>query len=263
MPSRTVQMCLALSLLPALACQPLPRPDPPIRPPPLRILALGDSITQGRRGEPPQHPPTQSWRYPLWRELLTRGVNFDMVGGSRSGFEGDPEWPAVNGVPFDADHESRWGWRLDQIIALLREDMPRIELDVALVMLGGNDLGQGEALESLWPEWDALLSLLRSKNPHVAVVVGAYYDWDVTPMYTEQLRQRAQAWSTPHSPVRVVSACADWISDPKLENTDTTDWVHPNARGDAKLGAAFLQGLEQLFPARLVADEPATELARH
>jgi hypothetical protein len=195
-------------------------------------------------------PATQSWRYPFWRDLLERGANFDMVGGFQNGFEGDPDWPAVNGVPFDRDHESHWGYRLDEMTEILRNDLERLQFDVVMVMLGGNDLGQNHPLAGLWAKWDALLGMLRKKTPQVMIVVGVHcHDWGVALEYRKELLARAPSWSTPESPVVLADGCDHWVSDPKQPGTDTVDWVHPNAQGDEKIARGFLRGLEQLVPA--------------
>ncbi len=216
---------------------------------PLRILALGDSITQGRAVARDNGPATQSWRYPLWRELVKRGVAVEMVGGFHGGFEGDPEWPDVNGVPFDGDHESQWGHRLDEMTDILREHLDRVDFDVVLVLLGANDLGQGQPLSGLWPKWQVLMDMLRAKNAAVKIAVGVYCaEWSSVPEYRRELTKRAPTWSTGASQVVAVDGCERWISDPNLPGTDTVDWVHPNPQGDEKLARAFLRGLEQLIP---------------
>lgn len=224
---------------------------------PLRILTLGDSITQGRAVTRSNEPATRSWRYPLWRALVERGVAFDMVGGFRGGFEGDPDWPDVNGVPFDRDHESQWGHRLDEMTDILRGHLDHMEFDVVLVLLGANDLRQGQTLAELWPKWQSLLATLRAKNPAVKVVVGVYCaEWSSVPEYRAELTTRAPTWSTGASPIVAVDGCQGWASDPKAPGTDTVDWVHPNLQGDEKLARAFLSGLEQLVPEVTTAAKP-------
>jgi lysophospholipase L1-like esterase len=35
-----------------------------------------------------------------------------------------------------------------------------------------------------------------------------------------------------------------WVSDAKLPNTLTVDWVHPNAAGDERLARNWLQAMQ-------------------
>lgn len=75
---------------------------------PVRIVCIGDSITQGRKGIG-EHKPTQSYRYPLWKKLVDLGASVDFVGSLPGGFEGDPDWPEYKGKAFDREHEGHWG----------------------------------------------------------------------------------------------------------------------------------------------------------
>ncbi|MBE3123778.1 MAG: hypothetical protein IMZ65_03155, partial [Planctomycetes bacterium] len=76
-------------------------------PAPVRIVCIGDSITQGRKGAEgdPKNAPTYSYRYPLWKKLLDAGVNVDFVGTQKTGFEGSPAYAPYRGKEFDNEHE--------------------------------------------------------------------------------------------------------------------------------------------------------------
>ncbi len=242
--ARTVLPLVVAGML-VLGC----RASPPA-PATLRLLPLGDSITQGRGpGHKHTRIPTQSYRYPLFRALLARNVNVDFVGAQRGGFEDDPDWPNLGNRAFDRDHEARWGARLDEMLELLRRDLSRFDVDVALILLGGNDIDQGESLDAIAKEWDELIALLRAKNPQIGIALGIYCaDWGDYPRYRESLYERARKDSTEASRILVADPCKDWISDPKLPQADTVDWVHPNQRGDQKIADAFLGALEILAP---------------
>ena len=132
----------------------------------VQIVEIGDSITQGGG---PGNMGEVSYRYPLWRKLVLAGANFDMVGSMRAGFENDPPWPDVNGVPFDRDHEWHWGWQLNGIRDELAGWLQGYTPDIALVMLGTNDPGgepdpehpeRGMAVEA-----GEIFDLLRADNP--------------------------------------------------------------------------------------------------
>ena len=60
---------------------------------PVRIVCMGDSISQGRgdhsRGGA-AWTPTFSYRYPLWKLLVDDAVDADFVGSLKGGFEGGP-----------------------------------------------------------------------------------------------------------------------------------------------------------------------------
>ena len=51
---------------------------------PIQIALIGDSITQGRRGDPAQNlPATISWRYPFWQKLVDQNINVNLVGSNQ------------------------------------------------------------------------------------------------------------------------------------------------------------------------------------
>src|SRR5690349_14095584 len=62
---------LAAALVGASAPAGAEETDPPAHP--LRVMIVGDSITQARNGE-------ASYRYYLWQELRRQGVDVDFVG---------------------------------------------------------------------------------------------------------------------------------------------------------------------------------------
>lgn len=221
---------------------------------PLRVLAIGDSVTQGRRGNGKPGDldgPTQSWRYPFWKALQERRAHVDMVGTLQDGFEGNPDWPSVAGVSFDRNHESHWGWELNQVTEMLRQHLPSLQADVALIALGGNDIRNGDSLEKVMAEWRELLTLLRSHLPHIAIIIGAACaDFHPIDSYNREILAKAPGFSTADSPVSAADGCRGWVSDPKRPESDTLDWVHPNARGDEKIARAFLKALEPWLPVR-------------
>jgi len=70
----------------------------------VKIMPLGDSITQGYRGR-------DSYRRDLWLKLRKSGADVDFVGSMKNNFMGTPAHE-----DFDMDHEGHWGWRADQIL---------------------------------------------------------------------------------------------------------------------------------------------------
>jgi lysophospholipase L1-like esterase len=213
---------------------------------PLRVLAIGDSVTQGRRGNGvlgDRDGPTLSWRYPFWKALRMQD-GFEMVGTLQHGFEGDPDWPSVDGVAFDRDHESQWGWELDEVTAMLRDHLPSLRADVAIVVLGGNDLMKGESVEQVFAEWRKLLALLRAHEPKIAIIIGAVCaDFEPLASYRRALFAAVPTFATAQSPVIAADGCANWVSNPERPDADTVDWIHPNMRGDEKIAQAFLEAM--------------------
>lgn len=222
---------------------------------PLRIVPIGDSITQGR-GSKNNRIPTQSWRYPFWKICLDHGAEVDFVGSLRGGFEDDPSWPDYGGQSFDRDHEGHWGWKTNGIRDLLPEWLAGYTPDVALILLGTNDWGEDKAAGLTAAQSAAqtrsemldIFGMLRDVNPEIVILLGGpFQEWEPFPDYRREYTGLARAASQTQSPVVYVPMHEGWVSDPTKANTDTVDWVHPNASGDAKLAARWWTALQPLL----------------
>jgi lysophospholipase L1-like esterase len=210
-----------------------------------RIVCIGDSITQGRKGGG-ANKPTQSYRYPLWKALVDAGADVDFVGSLKGGFEGDPEWPDYKGRPFDRDHEGHWGWTTRGVREKLPEWIRNYTPDVALLLLGTNDVSpHGKmTVEDTKKEMGLLVDLLRGRNPKVVVLLGQCFpEWKPFPELRTKMEEFAREKSTAASPVVIVDHSRGWVSKPDAAGSHTVDWVHPNESGDAKLAGNWMETL--------------------
>lgn len=212
---------------------------------PVRIVCIGDSITQGRKGGG-EHKPTQSYRYPLWKKCVDLGAGVDFVGSLQGGFEGDPEWPDYKGKTFDREHEGHWGWTTRAVREKLPEWIQGYTPDVALIMLGTNDPNPklGVTVEDTAKETEQLIDILRGKNPRITILLGKpFQEWAPFPELRDRLDALAKAKSTAASPIVTVDLSKGWVSKPDAPGAHTIDWVHPNAEGDARLAGLWADAL--------------------
>lgn len=210
---------------------------------PVRIVPIGDSITQGRKGGG-TNKPCFSWRYPFWKKLVDLGAAFDLVGSEKGGFEGDPEWADYKGKAFDRDHEGHWGWKTGDVRAKLGGWLEGYTPDVALIQLGTND-GKAVPLEQTVGEMRKIVELLRGKNAKVTVLLGqCFHAWDPFPAMRKAMGDLAKELSTKASPVEIVDLSPGWVSDPDAAGSHTVDWVHPNAAGDERLAEFWMKALQ-------------------
>jgi lysophospholipase L1-like esterase len=229
----TKLLLAALLLLPATAA-------------PVKIVCIGDSITQGRKGGG-ANKPTQSWRYPLWKKLVDLGATVDFVGSLAGGFEGDPEWPDYKGKTFDREHEGHWGWTTKGVREKLPEWIKGYNPDVALILLGTNDPNPklNWTLEDTAKEMEQLIDILRAKNAKVTILLGKpFQEWKPFPEMRDRFDALAKAKSTAASPIVTVDLSKGWVSNPDTAGSHTVDWVHPNADGDARLAGLWLEALQ-------------------
>jgi acyl-CoA thioesterase-1 len=183
----------------------------PVAADPLRILCVGDSITQGGMAGRPEY----TYRLPLQRMLTGIGVTFDFV---------------------DPDHEGYYGaktrYAVERAVAGLGQYPAP---DVALILLGAND-GEWDYGVNVVQPIEALIAALRARNPRVVVLVGEP-NGGLLRRWAKRLRMEGMAarLTQPQSPVAFVHLPAKWDGV-----RDTFDGAHPNEAGQLKLAAAWL-----------------------
>ncbi len=207
-------------------------------------MPIGDSITQADRDH-------QSYRYSLWKKLIDKGAPFDVVGSLNINYGGSPpsapgpypNRPAINGLPFDPDHEGHYGWRADEVAALsgLADSAP----DIALIHLGTNDLLQGQNVPSTLDDLTNVIGKLRAKNAKVRIFVA-----QIIPMANDpgnlvsSLNRAIPGWasglSSVASPVTVVNQFAGY--NPTTDNE--SDGIHPNALGEEKIAQKWFDAIK-------------------
>src|SRR5215208_7092891 len=92
---------------------------------PIRIMPLGDSLTDGFN-------VPGGYRIELWSRLAAEGLCIDFVGSLANG-------PST--LP-DRDHEGHSGWRIDQVSDAVVPWLQRSRPHVVLLLIGTNDVGQ-------------------------------------------------------------------------------------------------------------------------
>ncbi|GGS09851.1 hypothetical protein GCM10010269_56170 [Streptomyces humidus] len=232
----------------------------------LRVMVVGDSMTQGREGD-------WTWRYRLWQWFTDQGVRVNFVGpytGTREPgqpkapqpphVQGEPSsvsaaGPAVSGryaegaLPFDSDHFSVWGRQAAQAKNLIREQVALYQPDLLLVGLGFNDLGwfisnPDGTLDSM----KTLVAQARAAKPDIDIAlanvpqrtaIGGREDLPVkTAAYNRELREQISSWSTTGSLVLPVDWAGNYICGVN-SCPASYDGLHPNALGEYQIAHAF------------------------
>lgn len=213
--------------------------------PVIRIVCIGDSITQGGRREREEY----TYRWPLFQMLVDAGARFDFIGSLQGGLHPEAKWPAeYKGVPFDPDHEGVYGIRTLKAMERLPGAMVRWSAapDIALIHLGTNDQGAADVEQEVKAPLRRIVELLREKNPRVKVLLGHLMLNDSPGAFrimaaVSELRKELD---TPESPVRLVHHYQGWVEDPNREDSDTFDWVHPNPRGQRKMAEKWFVAMQ-------------------
>ncbi len=217
----------------------------------LRIVCIGNSITQGKVGLKADSSYEYSYRPWLWEKLMRAGFKVDMVGfhpyffGEREGmltmkFE-------VNGVAFDRDCEAYYGitstdflngsasagWTgapLPKFADRINDAEKGYTPDIALIHMGTNDRDSTAIqVDATRKNIEAIIQVLRNKNPSVIVFVAKLITgWK---KINNQVDDLCKGLHTRQSPVISVDMATGFINDPKVEVAMTYDHVHPNKKG--------------------------------
>ena len=212
----------------------MPGPDP------VRVLLVGDSVTQGSAGD-------WTWRHRLWHHLVDSGTAVDFVGPRDDLFDNVTSTQGSHAYvdpAFDPDHAARWG------MSFATQDVPIGDLveeyrpDVVVEQLGINDL----AWDHRSPTEVAAFARrfvedARAADPSVAVVLGGLPQTWVpgAQEYDASLPALASELSTDRSSVVAASP-----EQPFVEGTDTYDAAHPTATGEVKIAAGVADALAVL-----------------
>lgn len=225
----------------------------PVEPAPLRILLLGDSITQGTKAE-------YTYRYFLWRDLVDTGIQFDFIGSSKNNYDGNPDWPGHKGRSFDSDHEGHGGWTADEILEgrdKKKNSLPRwlnrYTPDVALVHIGTNDVGRLQDTSTTEEEIRRIIVELRKDNPEVIILLAKliplqprHWDNEKIKELNERIGEIGIEMNTPSSPMIIVDQYTGFSAQ-----RDLLDGVHPNRRGQKKMASRWFAALRPVIDDRL------------
>lgn len=217
---------------------------------PVRIVCIGDSITQGRAGRG-TNVPTFSWRYPLWQACVDAKMNVDFVGTMTTGFEGSPEYVAHGDKTFVNHHEGRWGWTTRGVADALVDASKGWTTDVAVVFLGTNDKIKEQGMEPTLAAMRDIVKVLRGRNSAVKVAIGLpFQEWEPFPVLSKAYIALAAELTTAKSPVITVATADGWVSKPDAPGTLTVDWVHPNPKGDAHIATRVFAAIKPWLKSR-------------
>ncbi len=203
--------------------------------PPIKIMLLGDSITQGDSNH-------RSYRYFLWQKLLDVQANVDLIGSMRENYNGSPEWPDYRGVEFDRDHEGHWGWRIDELLEKIDGWLKKNQPDVVLLHIGSNDVFHKNSLDSTIDELIELIGRLRAANDQVALFIAKVLPADRLNSELTELNKNivetVNRLNNERSPIFIVDQNTGFNV-----TEDTYDGVHPNASGEMKMADIWMKAL--------------------
>lgn len=225
---------------------------------PVKIMPLGDSLTQGSNLTPDQasHP---TYRYWLWNGLVSAGYQIDYVGSARSNFT----------YQFDQDHEGHAGYTTDMILNGNRSDSASGNLttwlssyspDIVLLSLGSEDQVAGVPLNQTLQNVALIVNQLRTRNPSVKILVGTVPPSTVYRQSVQTINDGlavvAAAQNTSSSPVTLVDLTTGY--DGTTDNQAGS--ILPNESGERKIAQRWYNALVPLLPSSTLAPTPVTTI---
>ena len=229
---------------------------------PIRIMAVGDSITVGytdnRDGW--TEPFAFGYRGPLYTKLTDAGYDFDFVGAS-------PEpWVSVTPPPEDRvagfdlrtvgqdNHRGYGGKGISYISSNIANWMATDDPDVILLMIGINNISQYSTGEPTSAESDlnSLVNTVVTTNPETHLIVA-----QITPYahYTDSLVQYnnyiantlVPTYSTMGYNVTTVNQYDNLLTDGEIDPTLFSNGInHYTADSYGRMAQTWLEGIETL-----------------
>jgi outer membrane biosynthesis protein TonB len=231
-----------------------------------RIVPLGDSLTRSMTvtDDGGMHP---SYRYWLWTTLNDNGYSVDFVGSSTS--------PTFPGYSFDQGNEGHGGYTIGEIVdgvsgsgeGRLSTWLTGYFPDVALVLIGTNDVLADIPMDTRFANLGRLVDTLRNRNPRIVIFLtklpptGDPFRNDAHGLieFNGRLPGWASGRSTSSSPIHVVDLYSGY--DGRADN-QATRFIHPDQSGEKKIADRFYAALSSYLDTGAVPTTRTTTPAR-
>jgi lysophospholipase L1-like esterase len=220
----------ALAVVAALA--PLPAQSA-VEPAPVKVMALGDSLTVGigsTRGG--------GYRAPFWEHMRDAGIEIDMVGGKVDG----PE-------TFDNRHQGYARMPLHELSAGVHDKMRMFQPDVVLLLAGADEVGSSNfSPHAFAANLEVMIDRIFTAKSGVKLLIGTLppskfgKNQGAKRAVNELLRRTVRERAERGQAVYLVDAFA--AIDPQRDMADAT---HPNDNGYERIGEAFADALLPLL----------------
>ena len=200
------------------------RPSVCAAPSPLKIMAVGDSITAGVQG---------NYRDLLWNQLTSARVKATFVGPII-------DENAVN--PAAKAHLGLYDRRINDLLPRMREVTAQYQPDVVLFMMGTNDAKRYD-IEPSAKDLELVIDRIYQGKPNVALFIAS-----VPPINKDLAHQMVKILNKSISDIvlaRKKAGAQIYFVDQHsvLTLDDLFDGIHPNATGYEKIANTWYQAM--------------------
>ena len=195
---------------------------------PVRIMAVGDSITQGGK-------TFVTYRLPLDQKLRAAGANYVFVGSQQSEGTGGPLW-----------HEGYGGKNAEFLAGIMPQRLRQAKPDIILLHCGHNHSAEEKPVPGIIAAERTIIEAARKQNPKVVVILALVIPSGKLPKYgyLPELNQAevllARELNRPEAPVMIVDQFTGF--DPQKDTI--LDKVHPNVQGAEKMANKWFTALK-------------------
>jgi len=195
---------------------------------PVRILAIGDSITQGGK-------TFVTYRLPLDQKMRAAGLKYEFTGSQQSDGPNGPLW-----------HEGYGGKNAEFLAGLMPQKLKLAKPDIILLHCGHNHSAEEKPVVGIIAAERTIIEAARKQNPKVVVLLAQVIPSGKLPKYSylPELNQAeivlARELSRSDAPVMIVDLATGF--DPQKDTI--LDKVHPNAQGAEKMANKWFLALK-------------------
>ena len=208
-----------------------------------KIMPLGASRVEGAR------PEYESYRFELWKLLVENGFEFDFIGTEND----SGNYPDVNGLSFDRDHEGRGGINSSEIRSGIREWLLAAgSPDIVLFSSpGGNDDLTTITYDGVLENINVIVDIIQEINPKVTIII----EQAAPPMTAEQTAEFLAVYNQIIEDVVTIAAQQSTTTSKVLTVDMATgftdamlaDDVHYNTAGAQFIAQRYYQVLEGIL----------------
>lgn len=205
----------------------------------VRIMPLGDSITQGSASGVSDSALQISYRKDLWDRLNVARFQVNFVGSLRHG---------QGYAGFDADHEGHPGWRDDQIAASIYNWLVINPADVVLLHIGTN------GLDSNPNDVAKILNEIDKYSENVTVVLARIINRSTYSALTTDFNDNVEAMAKTRQDNGDDILIVDMENGAGInyallaDGGDLYDNLHPYASGYTKMASVWWEALVTILP---------------
>ncbi|MGN0847353.1 MAG: GDSL-type esterase/lipase family protein, partial [Kiritimatiellia bacterium] len=207
----------------------------------IRIMPLGDSITQGVEGDKSGYKG--GYRRKLYEKLVAANYRVDFVGSTT----------ADSGDMADPQHEGHSGWWITHAEKGLYENILKwsagiLNPHVVLMLIGTNDTGDGETFKTKIDALDRLIDRVAEAHPGAYIIVspllergGTAYD-NIQTYFNPFVRDRVLGHQLKGQKVRF------WDVASYVPLADMGDKLHPGEVGYEKMAQGWFDAITDIWP---------------